>query len=130
MKAFENWECIGERHVNVGDLLARSAAFAQLFDQAGLAQICDFPKHTGFCIHLIRTFYLCAGHLKNSEGGPLELKTTVRNTQLTITQQTIADALGMEARVVGLPYTQGHTLTSLTGAKLLTGYACRIHCLP
>ncbi len=63
--------------------------------------------------------------MKDDIGGPYEFKTTARNVSITITPQTIANALGMEAHVVGLPYTQGHTLTALTWHKVVDGI-----CLP
>ncbi len=50
IKDFEKGECIGERHVNVKALKERSALFGTLFDQAGLAPICNFPESSGLRI--------------------------------------------------------------------------------
>ncbi len=125
MKAFEKRLCIGERHVNVDNLLERSAAFALIFYQGSMQQICDFLEQTGFCPHLIRTFYLCAGNLKDDVDGPLEFKTVVHNVSLMVTPHTVAAALGMEANVVDMPYTQGHSLSNLNWCVVDDGV-----CLP
>ncbi len=121
MKAFENRNCTGERHVNIANLRDHPAAFGILFDQLGLSPICNFPETNGFCIHLIRTFYLCVGQLKESDGGPMEFNTTVRNTPITITPQLIGEVLGMKAPLSGLHYLKGQTLTSLDWRRVIDG---------
>ncbi len=121
MKAFENRECIEERHVNVGNLRDRSTTYGLLFYQAVLSSICNFPETFGFCVHLVRAFYLCANQLQENEGGPMEFKTKVRNKSLTITPQTIADLLGMKAQMTGTHYLKGHTLTSLDWRRVVDG---------
>ncbi len=89
IKAFKKHEFIGERHVNVAALKERSSLFGTLFDQSGIAPICNFLESTGYCLHLVRTFYSCATQLADVEDGPKEFHTMVRNVKLKITPQVI-----------------------------------------
>ncbi len=119
IKVFENRECIGEQHVNVGNLRDRSTVFGTLFDQAELFPICKFPETSEYCINLIRTFYLCMNRLQDIEGGPMEFRTMVRNTHLTITPQIIGEVLGMNAQLDGTHYMKGQTLTSVDWRRIV-----------
>ncbi len=77
---FQTKDCIGERHVNLGALRSRSAEFGQIVDLANLSPICSFPERTGYCAHLVRTFFINARQLQDVENGPMEFVTMVRGS--------------------------------------------------
>lgn len=82
--------CIGERDVGVPKLIEEAPAFQALYL---IAAICSFLEQTGSCLELIREFYMRAGYLEDSEGGPYVFKTTVRGVHLDVTPNMIASVL-------------------------------------
>ncbi|XP_020105850.1 uncharacterized protein LOC109722274 [Ananas comosus] len=103
---YSSKHCIGEHDVGIASIIECVPGFQDLFEKGNLHQICDFSEQTGFCLELIREFYMRAGRLSDSGGGPYVFTTSVRGVELSITPDTIASVLGMEARTEGVEYLQ------------------------